>query len=575
MKIPLSPPPTPRVNAVSVRLNSAGQIQALLGEASTLSPTDKRVRDLAERLISWAQSANDAETLCQSALLLSEHYLALYDYSAVKTLIEPLLGGALGGAERAQILLPLISAHHNLEELEDVLRYATEALKLSKLYGDRALQARLHNYLGDAYARVNAPHESLEHHLRELELLKTQGAALTEPYMGIGWIHCQLGNYAQALDYLQQGLASAQEAGDTIAIGRCLGNLANVYDSLERREQAINYHQQATDLFEKRGDFRRAMVGYGNLGQTFFKMGDSARAVHYYQQALEQLRLTPNEAHRCWILIHLGQAIMCEDAQQSEQYLLEGLRAARAAKLPVEMELAHSTLSQLYEQRGDAAQALEHYKHYAELQVRQLKDISAKRTRALSIQFEVEQLQQAQEIYRLKNVELARAVEQLEELSSRDSLTGLHNRRYLDSYLHQAFLEAEVSRQPLSVLISDIDNFKQINDLFSHGTGDDVLRVVAELFSDSTWGSDAVARYGGEEFVVVFKDTGSEQALRLAEQLRRRVEAYSWHELHPRLAVTLSIGVCADTGLGSHERMLSLADDNLYRAKRSGKNQVV
>jgi diguanylate cyclase (GGDEF)-like protein len=83
-----------------------------------------------------------------------------------------------------------------------------------------------------------------------------------------------------------------------------------------------------------------------------------------------------------------------------------------------------------------------------------------------------------------------------------------------------------------------------------------------------------VVRYGGEEFVLVLAQVRLEQALMVAEKLRAKVEAYPWYELHPDLRITVSIGLCADTTLEHHERMLAVADDKMYVAKRNGKNQV-
>jgi diguanylate cyclase (GGDEF)-like protein len=85
---------------------------------------------------------------------------------------------------------------------------------------------------------------------------------------------------------------------------------------------------------------------------------------------------------------------------------------------------------------------------------------------------------------------------------------------------------------------------------------------------------DLVVRYGGEEFVLVLAQVRLEQALMVAEKLRAKVEAYPWYELHPDLRITVSIGLCADTTLEHHERMLAVADDKMYVAKRNGKNQV-
>ncbi len=125
-------------------------------------------------------------------------------------------------------------------------------------------------------------------------------------------------------------------------------------------------------------------------------------------------------------------------------------------------------------------------------------------------------------------------------------------------------------------MVADIDDFKRVNDRFSHAVGDRVLRTVGDLLRSTLRPTDLAARYGGEEFVLAFPETDVAGARALCETLRRAVETYSWTELHPGLRVTLSLG-CSDLepGLTSHETMLAAADAKLYHAKRTGKNQVV
>lgn len=163
---------------------------------------------------------------------------------------------------------------------------------------------------------------------------------------------------------------------------------------------------------------------------------------------------------------------------------------------------------------------------------------------------------------------------QMRELSLRDALTGLHNRRHFDAQCAQFFASAQRYERPFSVMLCDIDHFKSVNDRFSHATGDEVLRRLGEILQQSMRGSDLVARYGGEEFVVAFPETDLVHAREACESLRQHVETYPWHEVHPDLRITISMGLCSDTNLASFDRMLEAADTLLYRAKHGGRNLV-
>lgn len=158
--------------------------------------------------------------------------------------------------------------------------------------------------------------------------------------------------------------------------------------------------------------------------------------------------------------------------------------------------------------------------------------------------------------------------------SKEDFLTGLYNRRYLNLLLSQEFSRARRHNLHLTVAMGDIDFFKSINDTYSHGIGDEVLRTIADIFRKSLRSFDIIARYGGEEFVIILPETDLAEALVVCERIRVTVENYDWEEIQAGLAVTISFGITDDMSLENYEKMLSLADEKLYIAKKSGRNTV-
>jgi two-component system, cell cycle response regulator len=163
---------------------------------------------------------------------------------------------------------------------------------------------------------------------------------------------------------------------------------------------------------------------------------------------------------------------------------------------------------------------------------------------------------------------------QLRELSVRDALTQLYNRRHFDEQASTLFKQAMRHKRPLSLVIADIDYFKRINDQYTHAVGDAVLRQIGEILRTHMRLSDLVARYGGEEFVLALPETGGPQARALCDKLRGLIESYPWNTLHTELRVTMSMGVCSDLAAGSADAMLRKADVLLYRAKEAGRNRV-
>lgn len=170
---------------------------------------------------------------------------------------------------------------------------------------------------------------------------------------------------------------------------------------------------------------------------------------------------------------------------------------------------------------------------------------------------------------------IKKQTKELRELSIRDPLTHLFNRRHFDAHAEIMFNRSVRYQHAFSVMIGDLDHFKTINDRFSHTVGDDVLRTVSGLLLDNTRKSDLAARYGGEEFVMAFADTSLEQAKQYCEKIRKIIEHYPWDTIHPDLEVTMSMGVCGDPSLGRVEKMISHADEQLYESKKKGRNRVM
>ncbi len=175
------------------------------------------------------------------------------------------------------------------------------------------------------------------------------------------------------------------------------------------------------------------------------------------------------------------------------------------------------------------------------------------------------------------NDALRQSVVQTIEMAVTDGLTGLHNRRYLETHLDILFERAVSRGRPLSYLITDIDRFKSINDAFGHDGGDDVLREFANLLRRQVRGADLVSRYGGEEFVVAMPDTDAELAAKVAERVRAAVAENSFSLTNGRkVPVTVSVGVATLQGRAdSIAGLAKRADTALYEAKAAGRNRVV
>jgi diguanylate cyclase (GGDEF)-like protein len=167
--------------------------------------------------------------------------------------------------------------------------------------------------------------------------------------------------------------------------------------------------------------------------------------------------------------------------------------------------------------------------------------------------------------------------EKLHILSIREALTGLFNRRYLDEALPRELNRARRNKEPLSVLMFDIDHFKKFNDAYGHEAGDHVLKKISEVILSNIRESDIACRYGGEEFIIILPGTPIEVAVERAEALRKDVSfSRLEHNGKDIGSLTISVGVAAFPQHGTmYDTLIRTADEAAYRAKECGRNQVV
>jgi diguanylate cyclase (GGDEF)-like protein len=374
-------------------------------------------------------------------------------------------------------------------------------------------------------------------------------------------------HFAQAVAGVEAALPLARQSDHPSFVVSCLDTLAAAQRELGQWSEALATLQRQLAITRTLTGRRMEAVSLGSLGEVLRRSGQLAEAVAVLEQA---------------------DSLFCQ-LQLAEQHA--------------------STLASLvdtYEARGLLADALAAHRRFHALQDRLRADAAKQKLHTLEARLKLErseaelatQRQRSQELAALNARLLAvghereTLVEELRRLSGEDALTGLANRRSFDSRLALEVERALRYRRPLSLVLLDLDHFKQINDQGSHALGDQVLRTIAQLLRAQTRPSDLVARLGGDEMVLLLPDTGVHEALVLCHQLGRRVAGFDWPQMMPLLVPTLSIGVAglpeaaaqagprgaagnaAAQAAAEAQAMLAAADVQLYRAKAQGRNRV-
>ncbi|MGB4640349.1 MAG: GGDEF domain-containing protein [Caldicoprobacterales bacterium] len=169
-------------------------------------------------------------------------------------------------------------------------------------------------------------------------------------------------------------------------------------------------------------------------------------------------------------------------------------------------------------------------------------------------------------------------VEEMNRIAITDSLTGLYNRRYINQRLPIDLLNTSQREEPLSIILADLDFFKDVNDTYGHVAGDEVLKEIAGVLKENIRKKrDWVARYGGEEFLICLTNTDLESAKKTAERIRYNIEKKHFFIEGNEFNLTSSLGVymiCGATDDMTFDQVIELVDKQLYKAKKSGRNIV-
>ncbi|MDP5181703.1 GGDEF domain-containing protein [Blastococcus sp. BMG 814] len=443
-------------------------------------------------------------------------------------------------------------------------RLAEEIHRWAADHGARYPLARSHFVLAAVFQELGDLSLALEHAVRAVELLDEDVRAQTRIDHHARLADC-LGLHGDlaARDRYDHVLQLAEEIGDVDRQLLVLNNRSYCEILSGRFEDALLWSAKLQDLAARHGVPLRVgrldTVGRALLELDRLEDAEAAMLPGLHPEVLDasldgdagaDFLLTLTEIRRRRGHHAQAQESLDECVRRCERHGLTSIRV-RARREQAELHAAAGDFRAAYE---------EHRLYCDELMELQSAERDA-RARALQAMYETTEARRQSRRYR--------------ELSLRDPLTGLYNRRYVDDELPR-LLAAHPGE--VTVALLDLDHFKRINDTCSHEVGDRVLRTVAELLQehgrrDSDPGGSFVARLGGEEFLLVLTGTDPGTAVRQLEAVRRAIGAHPWDELTAGLPVTVSIG--SAHGGTTPADALGRADAALYAAKRQGRDRVV
>lgn len=452
----------------------------------------------------------------------------------------------------------LLGAHHLTNA---ALKYMRDGLRTLEEHS-LPVPAALFNNLGNVYMEGGMPAEAHGFYARARREFLAAGedeqASVARSNEGRALL--RLGRYQEALEALEEGLALLSDPNSPY--------YPSALAKAARGHAATGDHEAAERRFKEALGASRGEAGprafaeevHRWYGEWLLTRGRAAEALTQYRAALEAARARCASGLKPELLKGKA-AALAKVGRYEEAYQALEQHLAERSRLEAEGERAHVALHIIELESGVSG--------HHELNVLSLQAV------------------------RDANRELKERAQHLEDLSVTDDLTNLYNRRYFRVHLLEGGSLALARGESVSVILLDIDRFKQVNDRYSHAVGDRVLQEVAGVLRGAVRNQDAVARWGGEEFAVLLPGFTLPGARAVAERIRSAVERHQWAHLHPELTLTISAGVAASTEAAVEyvgraptasdsqarhetllEKLVELADARLYDAKRSGRNRV-
>jgi two-component system, cell cycle response regulator len=440
-------------------------------------------------------------------------------------------------------------------------------------HDSQQLLARTHFVLTAVFQELGDVSLALEHAVRAVELLAEDAGPEARIDHLARLADCLgLSRDVAARDRYDHVLRLAEELGDVDRQLLVLNNRAYYETLTGSLEQALVWSTKMQELADQHGLPMR--VGrLDTVGRILMELGrledaEAAMLPGLRPEALQasldgdagaDFLLTLAEVRRRRGSVDQAQETLDECVRRCDQHGLTSIRV-RARREQAELHAAS----------GNFRAAFEEHKLYCD----ELMDLQSAerdaRARALQAMYETTEARRQTRRYR--------------ELSLRDPLTGLYNRRFVDDRLPRLLDQADGAAEPVTVALLDLDHFKRINDTCSHEVGDRVLRIVGELLQEAgespgpaNEAGSFAARMGGEEFLLVLVGADPSTAARRLDDVRRAIRTHPWAEVTGSVPVTVSIGAARSAGAAGTTpgELLGRADAHLYAAKRSGRDRVV
>ena len=491
--------------------------------------------------------------------------------------------------ERAQARQLLTLHRLRLGDYQASVQQGLLALEYFTETGDLLAQSNVHCTLALAFTDISLNETALRHVLGALGAARACGNPVAEFWAlsRSSLVHGSMGDGARSAELGLQALAVAQTLNDPETSFVALNNLGDTYltialeliaqrdDATEPLNEALRLIRKAAVLAQQKHNPFNEALAHTNLVSILVKLGEHDEAREHGRQGKTISREHGYRSLEIDIDAQLAELVRADGRFDEATAMMEAqLTDPDIAEEPKLLAKLYRSLFEMHKAGGRFDQALDNHERLYEVTLRMTVETAGLQSQMLVNTLEMEQSRHELERSRLEASMARLRLDELDDQAHTDPLTHLGNRRALDRELPWMMGHAQDGVRPLCAAMIDLDHFKKVNDEFGHGTGDEVLTVMASMLQNIIRGTDLAVRVGGEEFLLVFSDTGAAEAALACERLLVSVRDYDWDTLASGLSCTVSVGIAV---LEPHETVpgwLGRADAALYAAKDAGRNRV-
>lgn len=493
--------------------------------------------------------------------------------------------------EQGYSLIKMAQACRARSEINLMLDFSLKALELFEAEKEYNGQILALNIIGIAYFYNSKYEEALKYFFNAKELFNNfeDDHLLSCVLNNMGEVYRESERYDISIEYYKQSIEICIENNYKLNAASLYSNMGEVYFQTKSYFNALDYFNKSYNILLDEKDMVTLGEVEDKLGRTYFALENYSIAEEYYYKSLNRLKEIDNKYYIIDVLIDMGILNLQKDLNQSIIYYEKALEIAIDISSNKKIRNIYKLISEYYEKIQDYKSALVYYKYFSRLTEVILAADTGSKLEILKIEMEhfkdndkfaIIKNKLEREILNQKNEieKIRKASKLLEQSALEDELTGIPNRRYINSYLKR-LLENNTAEIAALYMI-DIDNFKKYNDYWGHSQGDECLKKISSCIKEiQEKRNDVFGRYGGEEFVYVARNINYEKSIELGNLIRSSVENLGIYHINEGVKelITISIGgsFFKIKDFKSISNIMETSDNQLYKAKNMGRNRVV